>query len=49
MATPRYRITLRQLVDEYLALHCTRPVTQASTRYRLAACCPCTAAGRPGG
>ena len=36
MASTKYRITLRQLVDEYLALQCTRPVTQTSTRYHLA-------------
>lgn len=36
MAATKYRITLRQLVDEYLALQCTRPVTQTSTRYHLA-------------
>lgn len=36
MASATYRIILRQLVDEYLALQCTRPVTQTSTRYHLA-------------
>lgn len=35
MAT-RHKITLRQLVEDYLALQCTRPVTQTSTRYHLA-------------
>lgn len=36
MASTKHRITLRQLVEEYLALQCTRPVTQTSTRYHLA-------------
>lgn len=36
MAATKYRITLGQLVDDYLALQCTRPVTQTSPRYHLA-------------
>lgn len=31
-----YRITVRQLVEDYLALRCTRPTTQTSTRGHLA-------------
>lgn len=36
MAQSASRITIRQLVEEYLALQCTRPVTQSSVRYHLA-------------
>ena len=36
MAQSASRITIRQLVEEYLALQCTRPVTQSSVRHHLA-------------
>lgn len=36
MATAKCRVTVRQLVEEYLAVQCTHPVTKTSTRNHLA-------------